>query len=100
MKEVELTNFIPGKMCSIFIAKYTNLNSNKYLTSVRWKILKISVWQNFADNFSTKNFSESNSPFTARKTDTVKSGEFHYKYVYSVDHFNSTVLFWTKRDKS
>ena len=32
MKEVELTDFILSKMCSIFIAKYTNLNSNKYLT--------------------------------------------------------------------
>ena len=32
MNAVEFTNLILGKMCSIFIAIYTNLTSNKYLT--------------------------------------------------------------------
>ena len=32
MKAVELTNLVLGKMRYIFMAKYTNLTSNKYLT--------------------------------------------------------------------
>ena len=55
------------------IVKDTDFDSNKYLRFVRWIVLNFSVKLKFADNFSTGNFSENNSLFTAWKRDTGKA---------------------------